>query len=156
MKIVYHCYGGAHASPVAAAIHLGILAKDRLPSFRDFKRVPYFDTQTKKDHGRLIKIAPDHWGNEIYILARRNATDTVINLIKEFFKLTEGNPEEYFFVDCVQLYNLFMVAGGFSSRAMGWVGMGRPVVTFGTILSFPILVGIVNRTLRKVETDQMG
>jgi len=151
VKVVYHCYGGAHASPTAAAIHLGILDSRRMPKASDFEKVPYYDTLTNRDHGRLIKIGDDHLGNEVFILGRRNSGRTAENLIREFTRLTGGNPDEYLFVDCVQLYNVFMVTGGFTSRRLGLVRFGRPLVIFGTRLSFFILAGIVRRTLKALE-----
>ncbi len=153
MKIVYHCYGGAHASPTAAAIHLGILRHDRLPRWKEFKRIPYFDQITNKEHGKLILIGKDPWENEVFILARRNAAGLVIRIILEFIQLTGGDPSEYRFVDCVQLFNPLMVTGGFSSRAMGWVNIGRPIVTLGTILSFPILAAKVKKIIAIIGND---
>jgi hypothetical protein len=151
LKIVYHCYGGAHASPTAAAIHLGLLRDDRLPTWRDFIKVPYFDRITRTEHGKLIFIDKDRLGNEVYILGRRNATELIIKIIREFVKLGGEDPSEYYFVNCVQLYNPLMITGGFSSRAMGWVDFGRPVVILGTILSFRILVSKVQKTIQFIK-----
>lgn len=147
MKVVYHCFGGAHASPTAAAIHLGIIRYDQIPTFKEFKKIPFFDCMTSLEHGKLIKVGEDSMKNEIFILGRRNAPKLVINLIREFANLCDENSAQYYFVDCVQLYNPFMVTGGFSSRGLGFVKVGRPLVTFGTIISFPILVAIVQRTV---------
>lgn len=152
MKIVYHCYGGAHASPTAAAIHLGILPIDSWPSFQAIQKVPYFDRITSVEHGKLIKFGEDAHGNEVYILARRRYKILVIGLIREIARLSGKDPEELLFVDCVQLFNPFMVTGGFSSRGMGWVGFGRPLVTFGTLISYPFIAQIVKRTQEKLET----
>jgi hypothetical protein len=152
LKIVYHCYGGAHASPTAAAIHLGILPTNRRPTFAELLEVPRFDSIRGWEHGKLFLAGVDNTGNEVYTMGRRNSAKLVINIIKEFTSLCGGDPEEYYFVNCVQLLNPFMVTGGYSSRALGWVGFGRPIVTFGTILSFPVLVRIVQRTIREVQT----
>lgn len=152
MKIVYHCYGGAHASPTAAAIHLGILPVNRRPTFRELLQVPRFDSIQAREHGKMFRAGVDNAGNEVYTMGRRNSADLVIKIIKEFTRLSGGNSEEYYFVNCVQLLNPFMVTGGYSSRALGWVRLGRPIVTFGTILSFPILVKIVQRTIKEVQT----
>jgi hypothetical protein len=151
LKIIYHCYGGAHASPTAAAIHLGILKDDRLPGWEDFKKIPYFDRTTCSEYGKLIFMGKDRWGHEVYILGRRNSTKLVIKIIQEFLKLNGQNPAEYYFVDCVQSLNPLMITGGFSSRAMGWINIGRPIVTLGTILSFPILVSKVRRTIQYIK-----
>ncbi len=156
MKIVYHCFGGAHASPTAAAIHLGLLPQDRIPRLKEFREIPYFDSATCISHGNLTKVGWDRLGNEVYILGRRNSPDFVIKVIKEFLRLRGDNPEDYLFVSCVQLLNPFMVTGGFSSRAMGWVGFGRPLVTFGTILSYPALVKIVRKTWQVLERERLG
>ena len=43
MKIIYHCYGGSHSSVIAAALHLGLLAKDRIPNETELMAIPYFD-----------------------------------------------------------------------------------------------------------------
>lgn len=147
MKIVYHCFGGAHASPTAAAIHLGILSSDRRPSFAELLKVPRFDSVRSWEHGKLFRAGIDNEGNEVFTMGRRNSTTLVIKLLREFTRLNGGDPDAYYFVNCVQLLNPFMVTGGYSSRALNWVRIGRPIVTFGTILSFPILVKIVQRTI---------
>lgn len=148
MKVVYHCYGGAHASPTAAAIHLGIIGKEFFPAMAEFKKIPCFDETTNHEHGRLIKIGEDCFRNEVFILGRRNSPQTVIRIIKEFSVLCGENPDDYYFVNCVQIFNPLMVTGGFSSRSMGLVGLGRPLVTLGTVLSFPVLAAIVKKTLK--------
>jgi hypothetical protein len=152
LKVVYHCYGGAHASPTAAALHLGLLSLDRRPEFQDLYRlVPYYDRITRGEHGKLIKIGTDDHGHEVFVLGRRNAPQPVINVIKEFSRLNGVDPQMYYFVDVVQLANPFMVAGGFASRALGWVKLGRPLVSFGTGLSFAILARIVRETQAYLE-----
>jgi hypothetical protein len=156
MKIVYHCYGGAHASPTAAAIHLGLFPSNRWPRYSDFKKIEHFDRMTWNDHGRLVKAGVDASGNEVYILGRRNSPKLIIGLIREFIRLTGGDPDEYYFVNCVQRLNLFMVTGGFSSRSLGLVHFGRPIVTFGTLLSYPILAAIVRRTMEEIRKPCIG
>jgi hypothetical protein len=152
LKVVYHCYGGAHASPTAAALHLGLLPLDRSPQFQEFHRlIPYYDRITRGEHGKLIKIGTDGNGHEVFVLGRRNAARPVINAIKEFSRLCGVDPHQYYFVDVVQLSNPFMVAGGFVSRALGYVQLGRPLVSFGTGLSYRNLVRLVRRTLADLE-----
>lgn len=153
MKIVYHCYGGAHASPTAAAIHLGIISKERPPKLIDFRKIPFFDEMTSINHGKLNYAGIDKYGNEVYFLARRNSAALIVNIIKEFSKFKGENPLEYYFVDCMQRFNLLMIMGGFSSRAMGWVSFGRPIVTLGTKLAFPALVAIVEKTIHFLKEE---
>ncbi len=153
MKIVYHCYGGAHASPTAAAVHLGLMPHNRFPRFSDFEKIPFFDCTIWNEHGRLIKVGVDSAGNEVYIMGRRNSPKMVISLIRELARQNGGEPDDYYFVNCLQIFNPVMITGGYSSRAMGWVKFGRPVVTFGTMISFPILVAIVKKTVRNLRIN---
>jgi hypothetical protein len=152
MKVVYHCYGGAHASPTAAALHLGLLPLDRRPHIRDFYRlIPYYDRITRGEHGKMIKIGVDANGHDVFVLGRRNSPQMVIKAITEFSCLNGIDPLQYYFVDVVQMGNPFMVAGGFTSRALGLVKLGRPLVSFGTRLSFSVLARIVRRTIAELE-----
>ncbi|MGD8401100.1 MAG: DUF3189 family protein [Bacillota bacterium] len=152
MKVVYHCYGGAHASPTAAALHLGLLPLDSRPRTQDFYRlIPYYDRITRGEHGKMIKMGVDTNGHEVFVLGRRNSASMVIRAIKEFSRLNGIDPQQYYFVDVVQLGNPFMVVGGFTSRGLGFVKLGRPLVSFGTGLSFAVLVRIVRRTLAELE-----
>ncbi|HCX78095.1 MAG TPA: hypothetical protein DG577_01645, partial [Firmicutes bacterium] len=43
--MIYHCYGGAHSSVTAAAVHVGLLARDKTPSRLELVSLPYFDAQ---------------------------------------------------------------------------------------------------------------
>jgi hypothetical protein len=152
LKVVYHCYGGAHASPTAAALHLEIVPMRRRPKAADFQKlIPYYDRINRGEHGKLIKIGTDYRGREVFILARRNSPQPVINAIKAFSRLNGVDPQDFCFVDVVQLANPLMVLGGFCSRALGWVNFGRPVVSMGTRLAYPVLVRIVRRTLEYLE-----
>ena len=125
---------------------------DRPPRCRDFYRlVPYYDRITRGEHGKLIKIGTDVNGHEVFILGRRNASQPVINIIKEFSRLSGVDPEVYYFVDVVQLGNPFMVVGGFFSRGLGFVKLGRPLVSFGTRRAFQVLARLVRRTMADLE-----
>lgn len=151
MKIVYHCFGGAHASPTAAAIHLGIISQEKPPTFKDMRGIPFFDKMIASQHGKLNYLGDDRFGNGIYFMARRNNTALIINIIRECARLKGEDPSDYYFVDCMQHLNLLMIMGGFSSRALGWVKVGRPIVTLGTIVAFPALISIVKKTMHHIK-----
>ena len=46
MKIIYHCFGGSHSSVSAAALHLGLLDRQRTPTEEELVRIPYYDKTT--------------------------------------------------------------------------------------------------------------
>ena len=64
MKIIYSCYGGTHSSPIAAAIHLGRLPDDRIPSPEELMKTDYYDKVSADIKGELILCGEDKWGNQ--------------------------------------------------------------------------------------------
>ena len=59
MKIIYSCYGGAHSSVVASAIHLGYLPMNRIPTEDEILSIPYYDQSPKELRGTPIYIGTD-------------------------------------------------------------------------------------------------
>ena len=145
MKIIYHCYGGSHSSVIAAALHLGLLAKDRIPNETDLMAVPYFDKTTNADFGSIRFMGKDEYNNEVYVLGKKNMGDRYSNLLKGIAKIL-GEEEQLLAVNCMNRVNMFMKLGGFSSRKMGLVSLGRPVVVQGSRKAFLELVNLVEIT----------
>lgn len=149
MKIIYHCYGGSHSSVMAAALHLGLLAKDRIPNETDLMAIPYFDKTTNADFGSIRFMGKDEYNNEVYVLGKKNMGDRYSNLLKGIAKIL-GEEEQLLAVNCMNRVNMFMKLGGFSSRKMGLVSVGRPVVVRGSRKAFLELVNLVEITRLRV------
>jgi len=145
MKIIYHCYGGSHSSVIAAALHLGLLAKDRIPNETELMAIPYFDKTTNADFGSIRFMGKDEYNNEVYVLGKKNMGDRYSNLLKGIAKIL-GEEEQLLAVNCMNRVNMFMKLGGFSSRKMGLVSLGRPVVVQGSRKAFLELVNLVEIT----------
>ena len=133
MYIVYHCVGGTHSSAISAAIHLGILPIDRTPSKEEILSIPYFDTLTKQDQGKIILRGLDEFNNKVFTLSRQFNPQLVTNAVQDAFELGGGSSHDLILVDTMPSVNLLMKIGGFSSRRLHWVDFGRPIVTLGTI-----------------------
>ena len=145
MKIIYHCYGGSHSSVMAAALHLGLLAKDRIPTKDELMAIPYFDKTTNADFGSIRFMGIDEYKNEIYVLGKKNMGDRYSNLLMGVAKIL-GAEEQLLVVNCMNRVNLAMKLGGFSSRKMGVVSLGRPVLVHGSRRAFLELVNLVEIT----------
>lgn len=150
MKVVYSCYGGAHSSRAAAAIHLGLLPADRAPRPRDLLSIPRFDDVGAGDMGILDFMGSDVQGHEVYVLGRGAAREVAERALKSGFALAGGSPDEILFVDALAEVNLIMRVGGFLSRRLGWVALGRPLAAYGTAKAFPRLVRLVEEVKRKL------
>lgn len=145
MKIIYNCYGGSHSSVTSAAIHLGLLQCDRVPCKKDLWKLPYYDTQVKKDHGTLHFMGKDEFGHEVFVVGRRNMGKPVQRVIRDIAKIFAIPEQEYMLVDPMPYVNLAMKIGGITSRRLGLVFPGRPLVTWGNRLAFPRLSNMVKR-----------
>lgn len=150
MKVIYHCYGGAHSSVTAANIHLGLLPRERTPGYRELISQKLFDHNQFKDSGRIIFMGRDGRGNEIYIVGRRSRPWLLYNTtgcLAEAFDINRGN---YLLVDVSPHVNLTMRVGGILSRRLGLVAIGRPLAAWGTLISYRGILQLVEKTLESL------
>ncbi|HEY8417965.1 MAG TPA: DUF3189 family protein [Limnochordales bacterium] len=146
VRVIYTCYGGTHSSPVAAAIHLGQLPRDRVPSADQLLRVPRFDRVDGASRGRLTLVGIDGRGNPVYVVGRGNtALAALRNTIETTLRLAGRADLPLLLVDTLGCVNGLMRIGGYLSRALGLVPIGRPLVVLGTQLTYPRLVRLVEQ-----------
>jgi len=151
MKIIYHCYGGAHSSVTAAAIHTGKISHSHLPTDQELMSVPYFDQQEKGDHGRLKLMGVDEFGNEVYVVGKRHMGRVYENFVRGVAGLL-GIPEaELVLVDTMPYVNWRMMVGGYTSRRLRLTAIGRPIVLSGTRGAYFKLSGLVNTVKTKLS-----
>lgn len=156
MQIIYTCYGGAHSSPMAAAIHLGRLEGDPLPSLETIQNLPYFDITDTGDQGRVFPVGTDEFGNDVYILGRGSNELPIRQAVQSGCLLAGGDPRRVLFVNTLKAVNWQMRVGGFLSRRMGLVCLGRPLVTRGARRAYPKLVQIVTATKARCKALDSG
>lgn len=151
MHIIYHCVGGAHSSPIAAAIHLNMLPMDHIPSKYDLLNIPFYDTLEKTDIGKIIYRGTDEFGNKVYTLSRQFVPHLVIPSIRDMWHILGKKQKDLFIVDTLPCVNWLMRIGGFSSRRLKWVHFGRPIVTMGTLSAYKDIVKVVEETKKKLH-----
>lgn len=148
-RIIYHCYGGAHSSVTAAAIHLGQLKTDSIPSEKELMSMALFDRQTKEGHGQLHFFGFDDAENQVYSVGCRNIGATLEKIVQNVSDLLELSDELYF-VDTLHCVNVKMRVGGYLSRRWGVIKYGRPLVLQGTQDAYPKLVELVKQVRKDV------
>lgn len=149
-KIIYHCYGGAHSSIVAAAIHLNQLKTDKKPTTDELMGLALFDRQSKEGHGQLHFFGFDEWGNHIHSVGCRNVGTSVENVVTSVSKLLKLQ-DDLLFIDTLHCVSIKMRVGGYISRRLGWIDQGRPVVLKGTQDVFFQLVDLVKQVKAQVS-----
>ena len=146
MIVIYHCYGGAHSSVVAAAVHLGSLPGDGPPSAEQLWSIRYYDKQDQGDHGRIRFIGQDSDGHQVCILGRRNHFKLLKSSVEEVARVMGISLDDVRFVDTLVCVNWSMRIGGLLSRFLGLRVLGRPIVIQGTRKAYPCLVGLSQET----------
>lgn len=151
MIVIYHDVGGAHSSATAANIHINKLPMDRIPSPEEILALPTFDKIEKKDIGRLLYIGEDEFGAKVYTLSRQYKPNLVIPAIADMYNLLNGSLQGFFLADTSPSVNNLMRIGGFSSRRLGFVTFGRPIVTKGTQQAYSQIVDIVRKAKEQMK-----
>ncbi|KJS83435.1 MAG: hypothetical protein JM58_12685 [Peptococcaceae bacterium BICA1-8] len=144
MHIIYNCYGGSHSSVTAASIHVGILKDNVIPNGCQLLNLPYYDKQVAKDHGFIRYIGEDEYRNKIYITSKHNLGRNYETIMRSLVCIMDLSNEKLVFVDTMPYVNWLMVIGGFLSRRLGIVSLGRPIVIKGTQISFLKFTQLVN------------
>ncbi len=145
MKIIYHCFGGSHSSVIAAALHLKMLDKNRIPTAEELIRVPFFDKTTDADFGSIRLMGQDEFGNDIYVMGKKSFSDRYSSILMGVAEILQCR-DELLMVNCMSRVNWSMKIGGFTSRRLGWIILGRPLVIWGTAQAFTKLVNLVEIT----------
>ncbi len=145
MKIIYHCFGGSHSSVTAAALHLGLLPRDRRPTLEELMAIPYFDNTDKSNFGSIRFMGLDEYENIIYILGKKSLGDRYSNILYGTAEIL-GVRDQILAVNTMPNVNWMMKLGGFISRQIGIVMLGRPLVGIGTQQAFSALANLVDIT----------
>ncbi|NLB18680.1 MAG: DUF3189 family protein [Syntrophomonadaceae bacterium] len=149
MKVIYHCFGGSHSSVTAASIHLGILPTDSVPDTHQLLSLPYYDKTPGNEYGRIRFVGVCSDGHQVYVLGKENLGDRMNEIFHEIARLLDLD-DKYIAVNTMPNVNIFMMLGGYLSRRLGLVRLGRPILIFGTRLAFPRLVETVKTTKMKM------
>jgi hypothetical protein len=146
MIVIYHDVGGAHSSCICANIHINKLKMDKIPNEEEILSLPTFDKITKTEYGRLIYIGTDEFGAKVYTLARMRSKKYVIPAISDMYQLLNGDMNGFFLADTSPTVNNLMRLGGISSRVLGLVSFGRPIVAKGTLKGYTQMAELVKTT----------
>ena len=146
--VFYQCFGRAHTSVVAAAIHLGLLPAEEtaLPTTTRLMDLPYFDRSEKEDFGRPLFLGRDEEGHEIFILGLGGGFQEGLAVLSSVFRLAGREPP--LIVDTLLGLGILGRIGGGLSRELGLVRLGRPLAAYGVKKIYPQLV----RTVKEVKS----
>jgi len=145
MIVIYHCFGGSHSSVTMAAIHLGLLPRNRLPTAAELLALPYFDGRSRGEEGELKFMGTDVYGNRVYAVGKKNLGSRFEALLYDLAATLGIKRQDILLLNTSPLVNLLMRIGGFTSRRMGLTFLGRPLVVLGTRRAFASLLKLVEQ-----------
>lgn len=144
MKIIYYCYGSAHSSVVAASIHLGLLPDKRKPKPSHFKHLPHYDKTEQFEIGTPFFMGIDEFNSEIYILGMASERLLIKRAIVSFLEHLNVSCQEYMMIDTLKIINTVTKLGGFISRRLGFVSIGRPLTILGILQKYDDFIKLVD------------
>lgn len=121
-RVFYVCYAGTHSSVLAASLHLGYLRRGcRVCD------LPLFDRRTHRDIGIPVRVGTDSSGAEVYALGTGWLSRSVELAASDLIEMV--SPEAKACLCSVRGYlDFYARVGGFTSRRMGMVGLGRRLI----------------------------
>lgn len=119
MMVIYHCFGGSHSSVTAAAIHLGLLSRHRLPTAAELLALPYFDGRSRGEEGDLKYMGTDAYGNKVYAVGKKNLGARFETFLYNLAAVIGIPRRNILLLNTSPLVNMSMRIGGFISRRMG-------------------------------------
>lgn len=154
MKIFYSCFGGTHSSVVAAWIHTGRLPKERIPRYSEIVSLPYYDRITQDQVGVPCYIGTDELGHEVYVIGLGKQKKIVLNAFQDVLEIFNIPPSEVMVVNSSKYLNFFTRIGGFISRCLGLVTLGRPLTVWGIWLRYRGFVKMVEEVKKAVRSKK--
>ena len=83
----------------------------------------------------------DDKGNKVYIVGQRSLANSFEKLVHDYLKIT-GCDEKPILINTLSGVNMAMRPGGYVSRKLGYIKIGRPLVIWGTKKAFNNFVKI--------------
>ncbi len=156
MYIIYHCFGSAHSSVIASAIHVGMLPTHRIPKTQEIVTLPYYDQTRREEIGSPFYVGRDELGIEVYILGMANNKEVLIKSLDSLLKIYHIKENQLILVDSLSQINTITRIGGFLSRRLGLIKIGRPLTIKGVQKAYYQFVHLVETVKDQVRDSSMG
>ncbi|AOY77409.1 DUF3189 family protein [Clostridium formicaceticum] len=132
MNIIYSCFGGAHSSVVTASIHMGYLPIDRQPTKEEILSIPFYDKAQNEEIGKPLHMGVDKKSHRIYVMGMGHSRDYYTKMAYELYsQWMTTYKKDLVIINVTSLLNNATRLGGFLSRRLNVVGVGRPLTVYG-------------------------
>lgn len=149
MKVIYYCHTGAHTSLVAAAIHLGLLTSNRIPTNQEIKNLPFFNNIKVRQLGIPFYLGVDDDNNKIYTLGLGFAYQLTEKAVHSFLK-EMTIVDKYKFINTIPQITRPTLTGSYCSVVLGWDKLALPFITYGIKKKYSNLISLVEQAKSKI------
>ncbi|ABR49009.1 conserved hypothetical protein [Alkaliphilus metalliredigens QYMF] len=152
MKIIYNCYGGTHTSIVTASIHVGRLPMDRIPHSVELNEISAYDRMETGDIGYLTYMGKDEYHNDVYAVGLGSQRVFYTGILHQLSnELTTYQKQELLVIDTLRFAHFTVHIGGFLSRKIHLISLGRPLVNYGIKRCYPSLIQLVANVKKSLQ-----
>ncbi|HWI52723.1 MAG TPA: DUF3189 family protein [Symbiobacteriaceae bacterium] len=153
-RVIYYCYGSAHSSVTAANIHIGHLPVERRPSPFEILHQPLFDRAESNQIGHFRLMGTDRWGCEVYVLGLAGGKGPMQRAMTDFLAASGAHVGGFRFEPTLSHAGVLLRIGGYTSRGLGWVALGRPLCAVGVWLKYRLFAEHVRQVLDALALTQ--
>lgn len=146
LKVIYHCYGAAHSSVTAAAIHLNLLPRSRKPSVSELLSAPRYDHTRTAELGTPFFMGKDRWDNDVHILGRGGGARVAGNLLYSLAEMYGCPTTDLLLINALPHLSATTTIGGTLSRGLGIIWPGRALTVAGIRMCYFKFVKMVEET----------
>ncbi|MHB9146480.1 MAG: DUF3189 family protein [Symbiobacteriia bacterium] len=155
-RVIYVCYGSAHSSIVAANLHL-----DRLPVTRralpaELVAAPRFDQMPHREIGTLLEMGQDPEGHRVYALGLGRERDILGRAVVDLVTSLGLPSQSVLLVDALTGAHVTTRIGGFLSRRLGLVRVGRPLVASGILHDYDRFLALVQGVRQRLAKREFS
>ncbi len=101
-------------------------------------------------------MGEDKKGNDIYVMGMMRCEEIVLRGFSSFMDIYNIPKDDIIFVSTLQGADFFTRIGGFLSRAIGLVFIGRPLTTYGIARQYKMFCDLVHKTKEKSDNIKKG
>jgi len=150
MRVIYYCYGSAHSSILAAAIHLGKLPMNRVPDYTEILKLDDFDIARDDSLGHIFYKGQDDKGHEVYTLGMGPETHIVKRSLLSMIEHSSVPMNQFIFAQALPQLHPIGKVGGALSRRYGFEKIGRFLAAKGACYTYFEMVQFVKDTKQKI------
>lgn len=121
-----------------------MIPETRPPTFAELVSLPYYDKVGNHEIGIARFMGRDEFGNDVYVMGLGPSRRTAMRAVGSVLEILGMGQNEVLLVDALGPIGPLTRIGGFLSRRLGLVRVGRPLTVLGIRRVFKDIVKIVH------------